>query len=167
MSTPQLRKKVRFSFEGKNLSLTELRGSVLDGKSFYSVEPHVGGIHNTKLIINLTETDLPEYLEGVSEPTKRVVFYNRLDLEDIVPKDMEISLRDIGTTIRELNRLGYDFTEDDLEFRHGFLAAKATSLGYYGELRDHSYLRDWILLIENSNLRILTEGNRTILIEER
>lgn len=167
MSTPQLRKKVRFSFEGKNLSLTELRGSILDGKSFYSIEPHEGGIHNTKLIITLIEPDLPEYLEGVSEPKKRVIFYNRLNLEDIIPKEFEISLRGVETVIRELNSLGYDFTTDDLEFRHDFLVAKETSLGFYGELRNHNYLRDWLLLIENSDFRILTEANRTILIEER
>jgi len=167
MSAPQLRKKVRFSFEGKNLSLTELRGSVLDGKSFYSIEPHEGGIHNTKLIITLIEPEVPGYLDATREPRKRVIFYNRLNLEDIVPKEFEISLRDVETTIRELNRLGFDFTTDDLEFRHGFLAAKSTSLGFYGELRNHRYLRDWLLLIENSNFRILTEANRTILIEER
>lgn len=167
MSTPQLRKKIRFSFEGKNLSLTELRGAVLKGESFYSIEPHEGGIHNTKLIITLAEPNLPDYLEETYEPTKRVIFYNRLNLEDIIPKDYELSLRNINTTIKELNRLGYDFTTDDLEFRFGFLAAKETSLGFYGELRDHQYLRDWILLGENSNARILTESNHTILIEER
>lgn len=167
MSAPQLRKKIRFSFEGKNLSLTELRGAVLKGESFYSIEPHEGGIHNTKLIITLEDPDLPEYLEETREPMKRVIFYNRLNLADIIPRDYEMSLRRIETTIRELNRLGYDFTEDDLEFRHGFLAAKATSLGFYGELREQPYLRDWILLSENSNARILTENNHTILIEER
>lgn len=167
MSSPQLRKKVRFSFGGKNLSLTELRGSVLDGEEFFSVEPHKGGIHNTKLIIYLADEGQDSFNREDNTPVKRVVFYNRLNLKDIIPSDFQISLRDIDSTIRELNRLGYDFNNDDLEFRHGFLAAKAMSLGYHGELRDNPYLRDWLLLIENSNLRILTEENRTIFIEER
>lgn len=167
MSLPQLRKKVRYSFDGKNLSLAELRGAVLDGEQFYSIEPHVGGIHNTKLIIHLKgEPVLPDETED-NTPEKRVIFYNRLDLRNIIPNDFSISLRNINSTIAELNKLGYDFTLDDLEFRHGFLAAKATSLGYYGDLRNNPYLRDWILLIENSDLRILTEENRTIFIEER
>ncbi len=167
MSLPQLRKKVRFSFEGKNLSLTELRGSVYAGKRFYSIEEHKGGIHNTKLILFLEDQEKVTCDCDADNSPKRVAFYNRLDLRDIIPPDFEISMRGIEITIRELNNLGYDFTEDDLEYRHGFLAAKPNSLGYFGDLRDNPYLRDWLLLIENSDFRILTEDNRTIFIEER
>ena len=170
MSTPQLRKKVRFSFEGKNLSLTELRGAILKGDVFYSIEPHVGGIHNTKLIIYLKDEEeriISEEDGGENTPTKRVIFYNRIDINSIVPKDYGISLRGIATTIRQLNAFGCDFTEDDLEYRNGYLAAKANSLGYFGVLKDNPYLRDWALLIENSNFRILTDQNKAIQIEER
>lgn len=167
MLYPQLRKKVRFSFEGKNLSLYELKGAVLAGDSFFSIEKHEGGIHNTKLIIY---TEDPAELPcgcGMSSGEKRVIFYNRLDLNNIIPKDMEISLRDIESTIRSLNALGYDFTEDDLEIKYGRLQAKETSMGYYGELADNPYLRDWLLLIENTDFRILTDQDHTIFIEER
>ena len=38
MNMPQLRKKVRFSFEGKNLSLFELKAMILEGESFFKIE---------------------------------------------------------------------------------------------------------------------------------
>lgn len=166
MQYPQLRKKVRFSFEGKNLSLYELKAAVIHGESFFSIEPHEGGIHNTKLIIY---TENPKNMPcgcGWDEGKKRVIFYNRLDLNKIVPKDLEISLRDLDSTIRYMNQLGYDFTEDDLEIVHGRLKAKDTSLGYFGILNDNPYLRDYLLLIENTDFRILTDQDRTIFIEE-
>ena len=78
-----------------------------------------------------------------------------------------MSLREITLTIADLNKLGYDFTEDDLEFFRGLLAAKETSLGYFGKLENNPYLRDWVLLIEGTDLRITTEQNKAILIEER
>lgn len=167
MSGPQLRKKVRYSFDGKNLSLDEIKAIVLEGKGFFSIEKQLKGIHNTKLIIFLNDTEQILCDCDVDEGTQRVIFYNRLDLNDIIPPDLEISLRDIQITIRELNALGYDFTEDDLEVKKGRLVAKETSLGYHGELFNNPYLRDWILLIENSNFRLLTEQDKTIFIEER
>ena len=38
MNMPQLRKKVRFSFEGKNLSLFELKAMILEGEIFFKIE---------------------------------------------------------------------------------------------------------------------------------
>ena len=167
MSIPQLRKKVRFSFEGKNLSLFELKAAVLEGDSFFKIEKQNDGIHNTKLTIYIDDPVSLPCGCGESEGVKRVIFYNRLDLNKIIPADLEISLRVIGKTIADLNKLGYDFTEDDLEFSRGLLVAKETSLGFFGELKNNPYLRDWVLLIEGTDLRIMTEHNKAILIEER
>jgi hypothetical protein len=167
MNMPQLRKKVRFSFEGKNLSLFELKAMILEGESFFKIEKHNNGIHNTKLTIYIDDPATLPCGCGDSDGVKRVIFYNRLDLNKIIPVDLELSLREITLTIADLNKLGYDFTEDDLEFFRGLLAAKETSLGYFGKLENNPYLRDWVLLIEGTDLRITTEQNKAILIEER
>ena len=167
MSIPQLRKKVRFSFESKNLSLFELKAAVLEGDSFFKIEKQNDGIHNTKLTIYIDDPVSLPYGGGESEGVKRVIFYNRLDLNKIIPADLEISLRVIEMTIADLNKLGYDFTEADLEFSRGLLVAKETSLRFFGELKNNPYLRDWVLLIEGTDLRIMTEHNKAILIEER
>ena len=115
---PRLRTKLK-NVSSKNRSLQDILGSSSDTRAVKSIEPHDGGIHNAKLIL--------ESSNGI----QRVQFYNRLDLA-VILNGIEIEATTIEDIIDELNVRGFDFTEDDLEIVEGILRAKETSLGYIG-----------------------------------
>lgn len=117
---PSLRKKLK-SMSSRNQSLQDILSSSGSSEKVLKIEPHVGGIHNTKLIL--------ESPGG----KQRVQFYNRLDLA-VILNGIEIEAATIQDIIDELNLHGYDFTEDDLELVDRVLTAKPTSLGYVGAL---------------------------------
>lgn len=117
---PRLRTKLK-NVSSKNRSLQDILGSSSDARAVKSIEPHEGGIHNAKLIL--------ESSNGI----QRVHFYNRLNLAAIL-NGIEIEATTIEDIIDELNVLGFDFTEDDLELVNRILTAKPTSLGYVGAL---------------------------------
>lgn len=164
---PIIRKEVRFSLLGLNFSLTQLRGSTYPGIRVVKVEAYNGKQHNTKVTIEIDNALIskPELRlnEGV---VRRVCLYNRLDLNTIIPNTLNISRRGIENTIVRFNRSGYDFNEDDLEFKGGLLCAKESSLGYFGELALNPYNDAYRLISEDGTIGILTENETRILIEE-
>lgn len=193
MSLPVIRKHVLFSLEGKNFSLTELRGSVYHGIEIISIEPffpkptptakldHVfnrhgivrerwtndPNVHNTKLVLKVdTWKILDEWQHREERFVERICFYNRLDLNDIIDVNTRIQRREIDYVMGKLNEQGYDFTEDDLEFRDLVLSAKETSLGYIGQLFDNPYYDAYRLISEDGLTGIMSEDNTRILIEE-
>ena len=115
---PRLRTKLK-NVSSKNRSLQDILGSSSDTRAVKSIEPHEGGIHNAKLIL--------ESSNGI----QRVQFYNRLDLA-VILNGIEIEATTIEDIIDELNLKGFDFNEDDLEIVEAKLTAKETSIGYIG-----------------------------------
>lgn len=117
---PLLRKKLK-SVSSRNQSLQDILETCNRARRVISVEYHPTGIHNSKLIIELPDG------------RHRVHFYSRLNLATLL-EGVELTSTAIGDVISELNLLGYDFTEDDLEIVDRILTAKPTSLGYVGAL---------------------------------
>lgn len=117
---PTLRTTLR-TVSYRNQSLQDIFKSCRESEKVISVEKHTSGIHNTKLIMEL------------SDGKHRAHFYSRLNLATLL-EGVELTSTVIGDVIYELNLLGYDFNEDDLEFVDRILTAKPTSLGYVGAL---------------------------------
>lgn len=115
---PILRTKLN-GVSARNKSLQDILQTSKQGERVLSVEQYQSGQHNTKITLEMPDKE------------KRVHFYNRLDLANILPEDLELKST-LAETINALNLAGYDFTSDDLELVDGVLRAKATSLGYYG-----------------------------------
>lgn len=122
-SLPKIRNKLR-NVSSKNKSLQDILQTMKQAETIVSVEAFKGGIHNTKIV-----TTLKDPITG--EDTKRVHFYNRLNLA-VILAGVTISSPDMPSLIKDLNLQGFDFTEDDLEIKNNSLSAKETSLGYYG-----------------------------------
>ena len=150
---PALRKKLK-NVSSSNQSLQDILQSSKEADAVITITNVETGIHNTQLVLSIIN----------QEP--RICFYNRLDIKKIISSAF-VSSGNVVNDIKTLNNQGYDFTEDDLEFSRGLLVAKETSLRFFGELKNYPYLRDWVLLIEGTDLRIMTEHNKAILIEER
>ena len=106
----------------RNQSLQDILKSCSVAIELISVEPYAGGIHNTKLMVELPDGK------------HRVHFYSRLNLATLL-EGVEFTSTAIGDIISELNLLGFDFTEDDLEIIDNSVTAKITSLGYIGQYR--------------------------------
>lgn len=125
---PKIRNKLR-NVSSKNKSLQDILQTMKKTEEIISVEEFKGGIHNTKIV-----TLVIDPLTG--EETKRVHFYNRLNLAVILATATAFQANDIESLIKGFNLQGYDFTEDDLEVAGNGISAKATSLGYYGNYKD-------------------------------
>lgn len=114
----------------RNQSLQDILKTCTIGIQVLSVQRTRGGEHNTRLTILVDHGPLHP---GTFRYEKRVHFYNRLKLEDILPFNYKPKPT-IEETIFDLNVFhGYDFNADDLEFVDGQLRAVPTSLGYYSE----------------------------------
>lgn len=129
---PRLRTKLS-TISSKNESLQDLLQTCSDAAEVIDIQSNTGGIHNTKLTVELKS----------KEP--RVHFYNRLDIKNIIPQDLDLPCV-LPEVIFALNtQHGCDFTEDDLEFGDRILKAKEKSLGYIGSIpfisgADHVFL---------------------------
>lgn len=116
---PQPRTKLR-GVSSRNQSLQDIFRSSQEALRVLEVIPVPIGLHNTKIIVLLTDGK-----------HQRVHFYNRLLLKDVIP-DTFVSSGNLTRDIDTLNSLhGCDFNEDDLELVGGTLKAKPNSLGYY------------------------------------
>lgn len=73
----KLRNKLK-SISYRNQSLQDILKSCSKGDQVMSVSPVSNGIHNTKLILKLKTGE------------KRVHFYNRLDIKNIIPQDLDL-----------------------------------------------------------------------------
>ena len=104
----------------RNQSLQDILSTSKPAEKVLVVKPHIGGIHNTKLVLLMSNGD------------QRVCFYDRLAYEDVVA-DLNKVTGGLNDVINLLNLQGCDFTEDDLELVGGVLRAKDTSLGYYNK----------------------------------
>lgn len=113
----ELRKRLKtisFRNEGLQRVLRTCAGAV----DVISVEEHVGGIHNTKVIFLMENGE------------HRVQFYDRVDIKLAVPEGY-VTSGSVATDVTILNSaFGGDFTEDDLILVDGKLKAKPESLGY-------------------------------------
>lgn len=80
----------------------------------------------------------------LSNGTKRVHFYNRIDIATFIPLDLNLpnNLNDIISLLNTVH--GCDFNSDDLELVKGDLITKPNSLGYKGFIpsqgTDHVYI---------------------------
>lgn len=126
---PTLRRRLK-TISFRNKSLQDILLLSRKAIEFVSVDAHVGGVHNTKLVVKI---DLGEDFDLKDRFIDRVQFYNRLDLKDIMT-DVVLQSKSLLDVINELNLKGFDFTEDDLELVDRILTAKPTSLGYVGAL---------------------------------
>lgn len=133
MSLPNLRNKVSISAGDRNSSLRNILSPTGKALKVLSVEAVNAPLHNTKIIISISnENKLDDGLDGVDE--QRVILYNRLDLNSVIPEDAVVDLTDIAKTINILNtRYSCDFNNDDLEIVDNSIIAKITSLGYIGQ----------------------------------
>lgn len=104
----------------RNQSLQDILSTSKPAEKVLAVKPHIGGIHNTKLVLLMPNGG------------QRVCFYDRLAYEDVVA-DLNKVTGDLNAVINLLNLQGCDFTEDDLEIVNGHLRVKETSLGYYNK----------------------------------
>lgn len=139
---PSLRTKLK-NVSKRNKALQDILASCKIAESVISVEEHKQGIHNTKIILQLSNGE------------KRVHFYNRVLLSTTIPEGF-LSSGNLPLDIENLNGLyGCDFTEDDLELVSSTLVAKTTSLGYYDkvEVPETELLADTttLLLYDRSN----------------
>lgn len=116
---PVVRKRLK-SVSSRNQSLQDILLTSFETVEILSIKSHTTGIHNTKLIVELPDG------------RHRVHFYSRLNLATLL-EGVELTSTAIGDVISELNLLGYDFTEDDLEIVDNSIIAKITSLGYIGQ----------------------------------
>lgn len=114
----ELRKRLKtisFKNEGLQRVLRTCAGAI----DIISVEKHIGGIHNTKVIFLMANGE------------HRVQFYDRVDIKLAVPANF-ISSGQLAEDILTLNSaFGCDFTEDDLILVDGKYKAKPESLGYH------------------------------------
>lgn len=114
----ELRKRLKtisFKNEGLQRVLRTCAGAI----DIISVEKHVGGVHNTKVIFLMANGE------------HRVQFYDRVDIKLAVPANF-ISSGQLAEDILTLNSaFGCDFTEDDLVLVDGKYKAKPESLGYH------------------------------------
>lgn len=87
--------------------------------------------------------------------------YNRLDLKDIIPEDLEIPVHSLPVTLEFFRSKGYDFTEDDIYIEDFVVHAKETSLGYYGDLSNNvNYNRPRLISEDRKHLIIVNDSNR-------
>lgn len=186
MSLPVIRKKVFFSVEGKNISLSDLRGSTYVGIEILSVELFEGKPsplakvrrllnlpsnnirpHNTRVVVQVDTWKILDRNQWKTDRyQQRVCLYNRLNLADIVPRDLEIPVHSLPVTLEFFKSKGYDFTEDDIYIEDFTVYAKETSLGYYGDLSDNVYYNRPRLISEDHQQLIIVNDSKRIDIKE-
>ncbi len=186
MSLPIIRKEVLFSVAGKNISLSDLRGSTYVGLEVLSVEvfeskpaslavvrrllklpPNNVKAHNTKVVVRADTWKILDRAQWKTDRyIDRVCLYNRLDLKDIVPIDLEIPVHSLEVTLQFFKDMGYDFTEDDIYIDNFTVYAKETSLGYYGDLTDNAYYNRPRLISEDRQHLIIVNDSKRIDIKE-
>lgn len=167
MSLPIIRKETLFSLEGKNISLTDLRGSSFVGLNILSVEVFDGRVHNTKVVVEVDSWKIQDKSQWKTERfVKRACLYNRLDLKDIVDEDLEIPIKSLEIALAFFKSRGYDFTEDDLYVDDFTIYAKPTSLGYFGGLENNPYYNRPRLITENRKYLITANDSKRISIKE-
>lgn len=119
---PALRKKLK-NVSSKSQSLQDILNSCNKGDQVMSVSPVSDGIHNTKLILKLKTGE------------KRVHFYNRLDLKDVLPSGLLLPIENVSETLDILNvQQQGDFEREDLIFNEFEIEAHPNSLGYVGRV---------------------------------
>ncbi len=182
MSLPVIRKEVLFSVEGKNISLSDLRGSTYVGIEILSVElfeskpaplakvrrllnlpPNNIRAHNTRVVVQVDTWKILDRNQWKTDRyQQRVCLYNRLDLADIVPEDLEIPVHSLSVTLEFFRSKGYDFTEDDIYIENFVVYAKETSLGYYGNLSDNVHYNSPRLISEDHQHLIIVNDSKRI-----
>ncbi len=126
MLLPQLRRSLK-NINSRNQSLQDIVKSCSKATEVLSVEPYNGKVHNTKITLEIDKgSNYPEQ----ERYEKRVHFYNRLDIAEIL-ENVEFGSSNTSDLIEELNNLGFDFTEDDIIYSSGEVLALDQSLGYY------------------------------------
>lgn len=115
---PLLRTKLK-GVSSRNVSLQDILRTCDEASKVTDVVEHYAGIHNTKLTLLLKDGE------------ERVQFYNRIDIAKLFTIPF-LYTGNVAVDIPRLNLLGFDFTEDDLEYVNGYLKAKDDSLGYFG-----------------------------------
>ena len=126
MLLPQLRRNLK-NINSHNKSLQDIVKSCSKATEVLSVEPYNGKVHNTKITLQIDKGgNVPEQ----ERYEKRIQFYNRLDIAEIL-ENVEFGSNNTLDLIEELNSLGFDFTEDDIEIVGGVVKALPQSLGYY------------------------------------
>jgi hypothetical protein len=125
---PTLRKRLKTISDG-NKGLQDILRSMQEGTEILSVEMYNGKVHNTKITL---QVDQGENVPVQERYDNRVHFYNRVALNKAIPTNAVYPKTTVEDAIEVLNlQYGCDFTEDDVEFIDGTLAAKEMSLGYY------------------------------------
>lgn len=116
----------------KNESLKNILNLLRGASQIKSIDSINSLLHNTKLVI-LVANKLPIDDQGVIKTKQRIILYNRLNIELLIPDYLRVTSILIDDLIFKLNTLhGCDFTTSDLEIVNGTLQAKPKSLGYYG-----------------------------------
>lgn len=132
---PQIRNKVSVSSNNKNKSLKDLLTPMGPGVEVLSVEAIKSPLHNTKVVIKLNGVKASHAFNEDDVTDKaplRTIYYNRVDIADVLPPSISAPLSDIDAVIEELNsKHQCDFTTDDIESGDYGIRAKETSLGYY------------------------------------
>lgn len=141
---PRPRTKLK-NISAKNKSLQDILITMKDTDVVLSVESFKKGIHNTRIIIQRKNGE------------KRVQFYNRIDLNLVIPADAQFDTSTVEKAVNDLNtKYGCDFTTDDLEIKDNKIYAKETSLGYFADTKapdpDPEPSDDPIYAIEALNL---------------
>ena len=127
MLLPQLRRNLK-NINSNNQSLQDIVKSCSKATEVLSVEPSNGKVHNTKITLQIDKgSNYPEQ----ERYEKRVHLYNRLNIATVLEGVPYLLSNDIVQLIEDLNRLGYDFTTDDIEIVGGVVKALPQSLGYY------------------------------------
>ena len=130
MESPKFRNKISLSAKG-NSALKDILTPTSVGVDIESIESIIAPLHNTKVVI---KTDLRKAGQTVTESerySRRVITYNRVDINTILPEGYAPSSTDIATEVEKLNSLhSCDFTEDDILIEGGKIVANPSSLGY-------------------------------------
>lgn len=117
----------------RNQSLQDILKTCTIGMKVLSVQRTRDGNHNTRLTILV---DNGKFHPEKFRYERRVQFYDRLKLEEILPLNY-VPKPTSEETIYDLNVFhGYDFNEDDIEIVDGQIRAVSSSLGYYSEGSD-------------------------------
>lgn len=165
MAMPVLRKRVYISVEGKNISLDDLRGSSYPGIEVVSVETIDYTLYNSKIVLKVDPSVVGENNgphAGIGE-VLRSCLYDRIDIRDIVPIDLQIPVMSLQLALEFLNSHGFDFTEDDLEIVNWVIQTKPTSLGYIGDLAGNGTVGGNYLRKENMDYLLLENGSKILL----
>lgn len=119
---PSIRRSIKTDVS-KNRSLKDILSPTASALEIISVEELDYHVYNTKAVVLVEENGIQE---------ERVLIYNRLAINELL-SGVSIVSEEIEDIILDLNELGFDFTEDDLELVENKLQAKVTSIGYIGK----------------------------------